>query len=210
MPISLFANLNTLLDHLPPDDGEHLRLVLTEPDGEMAEDLALDDPGLLIVDITGPKLQRVNFDIVRFAVVDLAPETLLSSPGRRLMDVLGHLARTDELTLAFVGPATAACSALLQDGVTAGLNLIPHCTVLPDVQAVPDLRTLLTALSQSGRRILALDGPVAATYAHANDQVAAHGYGSVLLVAFRQERGAETPTARIHVLAPGMARSWPE
>ena len=159
MPIQLFSNLNTLLDHLPADDGETLRVVLTEPDGEMAEDLALDDPGLLIVDVTGPKLQRVNFDLVRFAVIDLTPKTLLGSGGRRLMDVLGHLA-LEELTLAFVGPATAVTGGILEDGITAGLNLLPRTAVLADVQSVADLRGLLTALSQAGRRILALDGAV--------------------------------------------------
>ncbi len=209
MPIQLFSNLNTLLDHLPADDGEHLRVVLTGPDGELAEDLALDDPGLLIVDVTGPKLQRVNFDLVRFAVVDLAPETLLSSAGRRLMDVLGHLA-LEELTLAFVGPATAVTGGLLQDGVTAGLNLLPRTAVLADVQTVADLRGLLAALSDSGRRMLALDGSVTATYTRPGETVAVTGHGSVLLVAFHQERGAETPTARINVLGAGMTRTWPD
>jgi len=209
MPISLFSNLNTLLDHLPADDGEHLRVVLTEPDGELAEDLTIEDPDLLIVDVTGPKLQRVNFDLVRFAVIDLAPETLLSSAGRRLIDVLGHLA-LEELTLAFVGPGTAVTGGLLKDGVTAGLNLIPHTTVLADVQAVADLRGLLTALSEAGRRILALDGAVAATYTRPGETVAVSGHGSVLLVAFHQERGAETPIARINVLGAGMTRTWPD
>lgn len=209
MPIQLFSNLNTLLDHLPADDGEHLRVVLTGPDGEMAEDLAIEDPGLLMVDITGPKLQRVNFDLVRFAVIDLAPKTLLASGGRRLMDVLGHLALED-LTLAFVGPATAVTGGILEDGVTAGLNLLPRTAVLADVQAVADLRGLLTALSHAGRRILALDGAVAATYTRPGETVTVTGHGSVLLVAFHQEQGAETPTARINVLGAGMTRTWPD
>ncbi len=109
-----------------------------------------------------------------------------------MIDVLGHLALED-LTLAFVGPATAVTGGILEDGVTAGLNLLPRTAVLADVQAVADLRGLLAALSDAGRRILALDGAVAATYTRPGETVAVTGHGSVLLVAFHQERGAETP-----------------
>ena len=51
---------------------------------------------------------------------------------------------------------------------------------------------------------------MAATYTRPGETVAVSGHGSVLLVAFHQERGAETPTARINVLGPGMTRTWPQ
>jgi hypothetical protein len=152
-------------------------------------------------------MSRLNFDIVRLVIVDLTTAELLNSGGRRLVDILGHLSH-ESLTLAFYGPATAATGSLLQDGVSAGLNLIPRCVVLPNLPATPDLNQLLSTLSQSNVRLLALESPVCATYERAPDTVMAQGEGSLLLAAFRQSDDG-TPTVRVQMLSHDMTRIWP-
>ncbi len=109
---------------------------------------------LLVVDVNGPRLSRLNFDAVEVVVVDFSPAELLSSAGRRSVDVLGRLAE-ESLTLVLYGAATATAGAFLLDGKTAGLNLVPHVVVVPDLQVVPELRTLLDSMSGLGLRLLA-------------------------------------------------------
>ena len=210
MPIALFANEFVLLDsigQLRDEESMALHLIQEESslDEEMLQDLA---PDALTLAVTDPRFHRINFDAVGLILVDLPPEFLLGSQGRRLLDVLGRLAQ-EELTLAFWGPATGVTGAYLEDGVTAGLNLIPHTVVIPDVQAVPDLRALLARTSQAGLRLLALDGPVGAIY-HQDDTVQVVGQGSVLLASFARGDNGSQPTARLHLLSPGMRRGWPE
>lgn len=211
MPVALFANEFALLEsagQLRDEESMALHLIHEEAslDEEVLQDLV---PDVLTVAVTDPRFHRINFDAVGLILVDLAPDFLLDSQGRRLMDVLGRLAR-EELTLAFWGPATGVTGAYLEDGVTAGLNLIPGTVVIPDVQAVPDLRALLERTSQAGLRLLALDGPVGAVYHHQDDTVQVLGQGSVLLASFARGDNGSQPTARLHLLSPGMRRGWPE
>jgi hypothetical protein len=151
--------------------------------GESALAAALNEEidDLIAVDVNGPRLSRLNFDAVSLVVLDFSPQELLS---------------------------TAATGAFLEDGITAGLNLIPRAVVLPDVQAVADLRALLTRISGQGLRLLALDGSVSALFHHEDATVEVAGEGNVLLVGFvRNDEG--TTTARLLPLEPGMRGSWP-
>ncbi len=211
MAILLFSDAQTVCEQAQQFIHGRLPALLTVGESALAAPLqaVLDD--LLIVDVQGPRLSRLNFDAVDLALVDLSAELLLSSGGRRLIDVLGTLAGDpdQELHLAFYGRPLAVIGAFLDDGLTAGLNLISRTVVAPDVQAVTDLRALLARMSDAGLRLLALDRPVSARYDPLADTVAVSGPGSVLLTAFRQNSGDERPTARLHVLTDGMTSGWP-
>jgi len=195
--------------------------LLTDGDSALADTLTdtLDgvNDELIVVDIHGPRLSRLNFDALALAVMDLEAASLLSPGGRRLVDALGHLAAADELTLAFTGPAVGLIGAFLEDGVTAGLNLIPGTLVFPSIQEVADLHALLARLSEYGLRLLALDAPVCLRYDYAGDAVTVAGAeidgdsrkGSALMVAFRSSEEGQPPTARLHALTAGMTRGWP-
>ncbi len=212
MAILLFSDAQTVCEQARRFISGRLPVLLTTGESALATPLqaVLDD--LLVIDVQGPRLSRLNFDTVNLAIVDLTPELLLSSPGRRLIDVLGKLASEpdQELHLAFYGPALSVIGGFLDDGLTAGLNVIPRTVVAPDVQAVADLRALLACMSDAGLRLLALDRPVGAQYDPLADRVAVTGQGSVLLTAFRSTPGSEQPTARLHVLTDGMTSGWPE
>ena len=97
---------------------------------------------------------------------------------------------------------------MLLDGISAGLNLVPRCVVMPDVPSVPDLQSLLASLSNADARILALDAPVCAHYHCDTDAVTVEGQGNVLLAAFKRN-GIEAPTARLQVLSHGKTGAWP-
>jgi hypothetical protein len=201
------------------NDRDGFVALLTDGASDLAapleEAVAATDRELLVVDVNGPRFSRLNFDAMDLVILDLPPQSLLSSGGRRLVDALGYLA-VDELTLAFAGPAIAATGGFLEDGVTAGLNLIPNAAVVSAVQDVPDLHTLLARLSERRVRLLALDGSVCVRYDFAADTVTVLGgdggqsNGSALMVAFVIANSGDAPTARLHVLTPGMTRSWPD
>ena len=163
MAILLYSDPESLARSIRNHVGEMIAVLLTTGESSLAPPLADQIPELLVIDVTGPRFSRLNFDAVSLAILDLTPEELLSSGGRRLLDVLGRLAE-ESLTLAFVGAATATVGTLLRDGKTAGLNLIPRSVVIDDVLAVPDLNALLASLSQSNVRLLALDRPVGVVY----------------------------------------------
>ncbi len=225
MGILLYSDSETLVHSISSHVGEMIVVLLTTGKSDLAAPLQSQLPELLSIDVTGPRLSRLNFDAISLAIIDLTPSELLSSAGRRLIDVLGHLAQ-ESLTLALFGPATATVGSMLQDGVTAGLNLIPRTTVIDDVLAVPDLNALLASLSQSGVRLLALDHPVQAIYDFDTDSIkvaevksmsikdggaagdASSVEGKAMMIAFTA--GPEGPTARIQILTPGMQRRWPE
>ncbi|CAN5443813.1 hypothetical protein BH10CHL1_BH10CHL1_10810 [soil metagenome] len=211
MAILLFSDAQTVCEQAPKFIRGRLPVLLTVGESALATPLqaVLDD--LLIVDVQGPRLSRLNFDAVDLAIVDLSPELLLSSGGRRLIDVLGALASDpgQGLHVGFYGPSLAVMGAFLDDGLTAGLNLIPRTVVAPDVQAVTDLRALLARMSDAGLRLLALDRPVSAHYEPLADAMTVRGQGSVLLTAFRQNPDEQRPTARLHVVTDGMTSGWP-
>lgn len=188
--------------------------LITAPQGKLTPLLQAKMPDLIVVDVTGDRLRRLNFDLLRLAIIDLPNKALLSSGGRRLFDALGRLATPppgeDELTLCFYGAAVTPVGAFLDDGATAALNLIPQTVVLPNMQQVADLNALLATMSNRGLRLLALDHPVSARYDPRRDTVTAQGDGNVLLMAFHQAPGEEQPTARLQTLTNGMARGWPD
>ena len=170
---------------------------------------SLADPDRLIAaDVRRGELSRVNFDAVAAVILDLTAEELLSSAGRRLVDVLGRLAQ-EELVLALVGDPVSLTGALLIDGVTAGLNLIPRTVVLVDVAGVHNLHDALAAVRDAGLRILACDGSVGVVYTHGQDAVRVHGRGTVLLGALRAGQSSAQPTMRLQVLTAGMTSGWP-
>jgi hypothetical protein len=212
MAIHLYSDQTTLLEQAPQPPKDGLIALLTTPKGTLAEPLQAKIPDLIVVDVTGDRLRRLNFDALRVALIDLPSKALLSSGGRRLMDALGRLAAPppgeDELTLCFYGPAITAVGAFLDDGTTAALNLIPQTVVLPNMQQVSDLNALLTHISSRGLRLLALDHPVSARYDHRPERVTTHGSGHVLLMAFYHTPGNEQPTARLQTLTHGMTRPW--
>jgi hypothetical protein len=212
MAILLFSDPETLREQAGRFISGRLPVLLTTGESALAAPLQGVLENLLVIDVQGARLSRLNFDAVDLAIVDLAPAMLLSSAGRRLIDALGKLAGEPDqgLHLAFYGLALAVTGAFLDDGLAAGLNLIPRTVVAPDVQAVDDLRALLTRMSDGGLRLLALDRPVSARYEPRADTVAVAGRGSVLLTAFRQTPGSDRPTARLHVLTDGMTSGWPE
>jgi hypothetical protein len=227
MGILLYSDSETLAQSISSHVGKMIVVLLTTGESDLTSSLQDQVPELLTVDVTGPRFSRLNFDAISLAILDLTPAELLSSGGRRLIDALGHLAE-ETLTLAFYGLATATVGALLQDGVTAGLNLIPRATIIDDVMAVPNLNALLASLSLSDVRLLALDHPVQAMYNFATDSVsmetvkdisnverdeaegsdAGSSDGKAMMIAFVS--GPEGPTARIQMLTPGMQRRWPE
>lgn len=223
MAIILCSDFDTLITQMATHAGSasqaSLIALLTAGQSELAAPLeeAVTAAGheLLAVDVNGPRFGRLNFDAMDLVILDLSPQLLLSSGGRRLMDALGHLA-VDELTLAFAGPAIAATGGFLEDGVTAGLNLIPNAVVIPAVQDGADLHTLLARLSERRMRLLALDGSVCVRYDFAAETVTVlagdggESNGSALLVAFVATNPDDAPTARLHVLTPGMTRTWPD
>ncbi len=225
MGILLYSDRETLVHSISSHTGEMIVVLLTTGESELASPLQSRLPELLTIDVTGPRLSRLNFDAISLAIIDLTPSELLSSAGRRLIDVLGHLAQ-ESLTLAFFGPSTATVGSLLQDGIAAGLNLIPRTTVIDDVMAVPNLNALLASLSRSGVRLLALDHPVQALYDFDTDSIVVaeitgksdkdgdaggegpSAEGKAMMIAFKA--GPAGPTARIQILTPGMQRRWPE
>ena len=221
MPIQLFSNEQALLTQLAPPRDDMLIALLTVGESALlppVQDALASDfsseviDQILEIDIGGPRLSRLNFDVVQQAIIDLPLDVLTGSAGRRLLDALGRLAK-EELTIAFVGEPMSVIGAFLLDGATAGLNLLPRTVVVPDVQAVPDLRALLATLAQRRLRLLALDGDVAATYDHASDRVTVSGdedaAGNVLLTAFVAGEEGQ-PTARVQMLQPGVTSGWPE
>jgi len=211
MAILLFSNLEILLEQARHFAGDQLPVLLTTGQSELAAPLQAQLEDLIVADVQGPRLGRLNFDAIGLAIVDLTPEMLLSSGGRRLLDVLGRLATDPDeaLHLAFYGPSLGVIGAFLEDGVTAGLNLLARTVVVPDVKGVADLRALLLNTSERGLRLLALDHPVCARYEAVADTVAVRGAGSVLLAAFLRTPGSDQPTARLHVLTDKMTSRWP-
>lgn len=207
MGILLCSSEEALRAAIDTQQNERFVAVLYTGESALATALSVDVDDLIAVDVNGPRLSRLNFDAVSMVVLDFASTELLSSAGRRLVDVLGRLAE-ESLTLVFIGEATASTGAFLEDGVTAGLNLIPGAVVLPDVQAVPDLRALLTRISGAGLRLLALDGSVSAHFHHEDATVDVAGEGNALLVGFVTGDDGGT-TARLQPLEDGMRRGWP-
>ncbi len=208
MAILLASNPELVLIHARRVGDEGFVALLSDGDSLFADALAAVVDDLIAVDINGPRLSRVNFDAVALVILDLPSETLLGPVGRRLVDALGHLAR-EELTLAFMGESAAVTGLFLEDGITAGLNLIPQAVVIDDVQGVADLQALLARMSTQGVRLLAMDAPVSVVYEQAEDTVAVEGSGNVLLVSFVQGADDLHPTARIHALTMGMRDTWP-
>jgi hypothetical protein len=208
MPILLASNPELILLYVKRVEPERFVALLSDGESLLADALGAVVDDLIAVDINGPRLSRVNFDAVALVILDLPMQTLLGPAGRRLADALGRLAQ-DELTLAFMGEAVATTGLFLEDGITAGLNLISNAVVLPDVQGVAGLQALLARMSTQGVRLLALDAPVSAVYTHADDSVAVEGAGNVLLVAFVAEGDGHHPTARIHAMTMGMRDTWP-
>jgi hypothetical protein len=213
MAIHLFSDQATLLAQPPRPPKDGLIALITSPQGTLAPLLQAPLPDLIVVDVTGDRLRRLNFDLLRVAIIDLPNKALLSSGGRRLLDALGRLAAPppgeDELTLCFYGPATTTVGAFLDDGATAALNLIPKTVVLSNMQQVNNLNALLAQMSTLGLRLLALDQPVSASYDPHQDTVTATGSGHVLLMAFQQAPGNSQPKARLQTLKHGMKRGWP-
>lgn len=211
MAILLFSNPDILIEQATYFAGDQLSVLLTTDKSALAAPLQAQLEDLIVADVQGPRLGRLNFDAIGLAVVELTPEMLLSSGGRRLLDVLGRLATDPDepLQLAFYGPSLGVIGAFLEDGVTAGLNLLPRTVVVPDVKSVADLRALLLNTSERGLRLLALDHPVCARYEAVADTIAVRGAGSVLLAAFRRTPDSEQPTARLHVLTDKMSSGWP-
>ena len=207
MSILLYSDSETLVTNIAQQIGDGLSVLLTVGESELGEILPQSIEELLEIDVTGPKLNRLNIDAVQLAIIDLTDAELLSGGGRRLIDVLGRLS-DESLTLAFYGSATSVTGSLLQDGISAGLNLVRDAVILPDLPATPDLNNLLASLSHTNVRLLALNEPVCAVYDRQADTVAAQGNGSLLLAAFRHnDEGA--PTVRVQMLSDGMTRSWP-
>lgn len=210
MPIALCTDTKTLVAQAKAFAGEGIAVLLAgEGESALAAPLRAALPELVVLEAQSPRFARLNFDAVTLVVADLDAAFLQGSAGRRLFDALGRLAE-EGLTLAFCGSAGASAGGVLPDGLHAGLSLVPHTVVLPDVRAVHDLRGLLASLSERRIRLLALDAPACALYDPARDDVAAHGSGSVLLAAFVAGEGESTPTARLHVLTDGMRAGWPE
>ncbi len=212
MSILLFADNDSAMQWLAPLAGAAAlenAILLRAGASPLADTLATVLPAITVVDIGSPRFARLNFDAIALLIVDLPQAQLESSGGRRLMDALGKLA-AESLALAFVGNAASVVGGALLDGVRAGLSLVPSTAVIPDLRGVGDLRTLLTALSARGLRLLALDAPVALRYNSAADRVQVMGTGSVLLAAFRSASADEPPVARLHVLTDGMDSAWPD
>ncbi len=211
MPILLFTDADACaqgVTELAGGAASKTAILLHSGDSTLLEALQAALPELAAVDITSPRFARLNFDAIGLLIVDLPPETLEASGGRRLMDALGKLAQ-DELALAFVGESASVAGGALLDGVHAGLSLVPGTAVVPDLRAVGDLRTLLGALSARGTRLLALDAPVGVRYDLARDFITVKGAGSALLAAFRTANAEEPPAARLHVLTDSMESGWP-
>ena len=211
MAILLFSTPEILIEQARHFVGGQLPVLLTTGESALTVPLQARLEDLIVVDVQGPRLGRLNFDAIGLAVVDLTPDMLLSSGGRRLLDVLGRLATDPDepLHLAFYGRSLGVIGAFLEDGVTAGLNLLPRTVVVPNVKSVADLRALLLNTSERGLRLLALDHPVCARYETVADTIAVRGAGSVLLAAFRRTPDSEQPTARLHVLTDKMTSGWP-
>ena len=142
MAILLFSTPEILIEQARHFAGEQLPVLLTTGESALTVPLQARLEELIVVDVQGPRLGRLNFDAIGLAVVDLTPDMLLSSGGRRLLDVLGRLATDPDepLHLAFYGPSLGVIGAFLEDGVTAGLNLLPRTVVVPNVKSVVDLR----------------------------------------------------------------------
>jgi hypothetical protein len=210
MPIALCTDTKTLVAQAKALAGDGIAMLLTG-EGESTLTAPLQEvlPDLVVLEAGSPRFARLNFDAVTLLVADLDAAFLQGSAGRRLFDALGRLA-AEELMLAFCGAAGASAGGVLHDGLHAGLGLVPHTVVLPDLHAVPDLRGLLAQLSERRIRLLALDAPACAVYDPARDEVAAHGAGSVLLAAFVAGADESPPTARLHVLTDGTRAGWPE
>jgi len=211
MAIILFSTQETLFEQVAQFTQKKLPVLLSSGPSALAKQLETVLVDLVVVDVQGPRLSRLNFDAIGLAVLDLSVEMLLSSPGRRLVEVLAHLAADPDqaLNLAFYGSALNVTGNFSEDGLIAGLNLIPRTVLVPDVQVVADLRALLATISQQQLRLLAMDGAVSVQYDQARDRVSVCGAGNVLLTAFRETPDSEQPTARLHVLTDGKISGWP-
>jgi len=224
MAILLFSDSAACAQTLPtlaPRKGEHLLLCAgdgTLTSTELSQTIAAALPDLLVVDVNSDRFRRLNFDQFATVVVDLDAETLLSSPGRRLVEMLANLAALDdgegEMGLGFVGAAAGAAGGVLLDGLHAGLGLLPATAIAPNLAEVADLRTLLESMSAGLGRLIALDAPVGVLYSPRADQISVAGSGSALLVAFVRPTGTTQentpPTARLHVVTAGMTSSFPD
>jgi hypothetical protein len=209
MPILLFTDADACAGWATALSEPGPALLLSAGSSALAEPLRAALPDLVEVEVTSPRFARINFDALSLLVVDLPAEFLEGAAGRRLFDALGRLA-AESLALAFVGAPAALTGGRLLDGVHAGLSLVPRTAVIPNLQTVGDLHTLLSTLSRQGVRLLALDASVGVRYDAGTDRVAVRGTGSVLLAAFDTGPGAGAPTARLHVLTDGMSAGWPE
>ncbi len=139
-------------------------------------------------------------------VAALPPAAWQEPNGAVTAERLRALAATAALLL--LGPSVAyAGNQHTHDG--PGLDLIPNTLVLHDLQAVPDLRGLLSDLSVRQTRLLALDGPVCVEYDPITDSVTTSGEGSALLAAFIQDSASDQPTVRVQILPAGASSGWP-
>lgn len=213
MPITLYASEASFLERLPgliddaTDDDMPLAILLTNEEGDLAAAVETSDVEIPVVSVRSERLGRLNFDMIGLVILDLTPDELLSSSGRRLTDILGRLAE-EMLTLVLVGSAITVAGGFLADGTTAGLNLIPRAVVIQGIQPGDELRALLAQLGERGLRLLALDAGAGATYSHAGDRVWAEGTGGVTLIGFARDANSQ-PTARLKLLTNGMQSEWP-
>ena len=91
MPIQLFSSEQALLTQLePPRDGMLIALLTVGQSAllpPMQDALASDFSDevidqILEIDISGPRLSRLNFDVVQQAIIDLPLDVLTGSAGR--------------------------------------------------------------------------------------------------------------------------------
>lgn len=221
MPIALYANHQILTAQLSQllaetTDEEAPLALLLHGDTRTLPDSALTqvDGAITALDVRSERLNRLNFDMVGLVIIDLTPEELLSSSGRRLSEIFSRLAE-EMLTLCLLGNAVQVTGARLLDGVTAGLNMIPDAVVIVSVEEGDALRALLIKIGESGLRLMVLDRDAAVIYSHAGDRVWAQGEAEgategrgVTLIGWHLPVDGKA-AARLKLLSPGMQSAWP-
>ncbi len=163
-------------------------------------------PGWEVCDISlAPPVPKVLQD-ASLIVAALSPAAWQEPTGVATAELLRAVSASAALLLA--GPSVA-CAGEAHAGNAPGLHFIPNTLVLHDLQAVPDLHGLLSALSDRQIRLLALDGPICVEYDPGTDSVTTSGEGSALLAAFVQDSPGEQATVRVQILAAGASSGWP-
>ena len=159
MPVILCGQPATVVDQLTATESASLTLLISAAGGDWATQQSKWEaqlPGMMLYAADVDQITPGELLDTEHLLLDLPPSSLSVPTALRLAVILAASLDAGH-SLYFVGDGVSLAGAVLADGRTPALNLVRAAVILPNVQAMDDLRSVLTVAHRSGLRLLALD-----------------------------------------------------